>query len=63
MSWKSMGGGNTGLGREFWRHEQAERKAALILAEECGKRHVPGERADLCPKCQDHAARRGEGKP
>jgi hypothetical protein len=45
------------LTRAIIEHQRTERLAAALLAEECGKPgyHHPGERTDLCPKCQQVA--------
>jgi hypothetical protein len=35
-------------------HARAQRQAALILeVEHVAKKHAPGTRTDLCPRCQD----------
>ncbi|MGH2997671.1 MAG: hypothetical protein ACRDNM_00065 [Gaiellaceae bacterium] len=45
-------GWDVGIRKAISEHERALDLAAPILAQECGTRHEPGARADLCPKCQ-----------
>jgi hypothetical protein len=45
-----------GVRKAIWQHGQALARAAVILQEEHGKRHAPGERCDLCPTCQREKA-------
>jgi hypothetical protein len=50
-------------------HYRTLEQAALILEGEHGKRHQPGERPDLCPKCarerrdEEFERRRDTGDP
>lgn len=57
MSWGR--GGMVGVRKAICRHEQMLKQAAAILAEECGTKHKPGEH-ELCPKCQEHKARKAD---
>lgn len=50
-------GGFVGIRKALWRHEQAMKRAEVILREEHGTRHKPGEHK-LCPLCRQHNAKR-----
>lgn len=45
-------GGLVGVRKAIYEHERLQKQAAVILEREHGVGHRPGERADLCPKCQ-----------
>ena len=44
------------LTRAIKDHERAQELAAVILASECGVKHVPGSRTE-CPKCKQEPPR------
>jgi hypothetical protein len=56
---------NRGQFGTAWRavtdHYKTLLKAAVILDAEHGQKHKPGERLDLCPKCQEEARTLAEG--